>query len=94
MLLPKEPHCVDTPLDTHLQATVELFYPSELLGLPLVTTSTNLARIRHQVPPPAYWPEPRELVDANEVSQHQCPVGRPGWVTVAHPISKLPENLL
>ena len=29
----------------------------------------------------------------DKVPQHQCPVGRPGWATVGHPVPELPENM-
>ena len=93
MLLSQKPHRVDPPFNPRLQATADMLSLAGLLGLCLHHHQHTL----HQHLPPglphAYWLYPREIFEAGEAPQHQCPVGRQGWETIGHPVTELPNNL-
>ena len=93
ILLPQKPYFMYPPFNNCLQTTAELLRTSVLLGL--LPRHHKHTLIQHPPPslPHAYWPYPMALVESDEAPRHQCSVGRLGWATVVHPVSKLPNNM-
>ena len=93
VMLPQEPHLVNPPLGTGFQPPVELLRPTCLIGFCPCHFQQSLHEHPLLGPSHSNWPYTRAISKADEAPRHQRPVGRPGWVSVGHPVPKLPNNM-
>ena len=93
VLLPQEQQRMNHPLVSGFQPPAELLRPAGLLGLRPHHRQHTI--FEHPLPglTHSYWPYTRSFVEADELPQHQIPIGRSGWESVGHTVPKLPDNI-